>query len=310
MMSSSGRTQPSSSGSQRLATSPVYFTLCASSSSTSFGSSTRVVEKARDRWRPALRAALSCPRMAWSLTVTSATLSPREQRLELAVGDRPARPGASRYAWTSASSEQRSRGRTRRAATAAGRPRAAVAGASAARAGRARWIRLVPRLCSVSLGCQCAHRRSSPLRERQAVRRRRRPATWSPSPNSPCEHAQRQRVEHAPLDRPLQRPRAVHRVVALVDEQLSSRASVSSTCDLPVRQPPQQAAQLDVDDLRRGARGRAGGRTIDLVDAVQELRPEVRAQRVHHLPPRALVELGRPARAPARRCTGCRGSTS
>ena len=55
MMSRSGMIQPSSSGSQRLVTSPVYFTLRCSSSSTSFGSSTRVVVKARlsRSWRVA-----------------------------------------------------------------------------------------------------------------------------------------------------------------------------------------------------------------------------------------------------------------
>ncbi len=40
-----GTTQPSTSGSHRLTTSPEYFTLAASSSSTSFGSSMRVVVK-------------------------------------------------------------------------------------------------------------------------------------------------------------------------------------------------------------------------------------------------------------------------
>ena len=40
---SSGSTQPSSSGSQRLTLSPLYLTPRASSSSVSFGSSTRVV---------------------------------------------------------------------------------------------------------------------------------------------------------------------------------------------------------------------------------------------------------------------------
>src|SRR6185436_16561670 len=44
---SSGMTQPSTSGSQRLTNSPVYFTPEASSSSSSFGSSIRLVVKLR-----------------------------------------------------------------------------------------------------------------------------------------------------------------------------------------------------------------------------------------------------------------------
>ena len=57
---SSGMTQPSSSGSQRFITSPVYFTPLASSSSVSFGSSTRVTVKALVLASPAF----SVPRIA------------------------------------------------------------------------------------------------------------------------------------------------------------------------------------------------------------------------------------------------------
>ncbi len=53
-------TQPSSSGSQRFITSPVYFTPLASSSSVSFGSSTRVTVKALVLASPAF----SVPRIA------------------------------------------------------------------------------------------------------------------------------------------------------------------------------------------------------------------------------------------------------
>jgi hypothetical protein len=57
---SSGMTQPSSSGSQRFITSPVYLTPLASSSSVSFGSSTRVTVNALVLASPAL----SVPRIA------------------------------------------------------------------------------------------------------------------------------------------------------------------------------------------------------------------------------------------------------
>ena len=46
MISRKGSSQPMTSGSQRLTISPEYFTLAASSSSTSFGSSMRVVVNA------------------------------------------------------------------------------------------------------------------------------------------------------------------------------------------------------------------------------------------------------------------------
>ena len=70
-----------------------------------------------------------------------------------------------------------------------------------------------------------------------------------------------------------------------------------------------QAAQLDVDDLLHVLAAERVEED-DLVDPVQELRPEVLAQRVHHLTPRPFVD--RPAFG--RRALGdelrCRGSTS
>ena len=82
-MSISGIIQPSSSGSQRLTTSPVYFTLRCASSSTSFGSSTRVVVKAR---LLASCPSRSWPRIVWSLIVTSATLSAASSDLNSLYG--------------------------------------------------------------------------------------------------------------------------------------------------------------------------------------------------------------------------------
>ena len=61
--------QPSSSGSHRFSTSPVYFTPLASSSSVSFGSSTRVTVNVLVFASPVL----SVPRIAWSPIEISAT---------------------------------------------------------------------------------------------------------------------------------------------------------------------------------------------------------------------------------------------
>ena len=84
-------TQPRISGSQRLTTSPVYFTWWASSSSTSFGSSMRVDVNCVLALRPSPRGCFSLPVIAVSPTVTSDDLAAAHERLELAVGDRLAR---------------------------------------------------------------------------------------------------------------------------------------------------------------------------------------------------------------------------
>ena len=66
-------------------------------------------------------------------------------------------------------------------------------------------------------------------------------------------------------------------------------ASVSSTWIFRSSSRFDQAGELDVDDpLHVLAAERV--EEDDLVDPVQELRPEVRAQRVHHLAPRAFVD--------------------
>ena len=102
------------------------------------------------------------------------------------------------------------------------------------------------------------------------------------------QHAHRQRVEHPALDGPLQRPRAIRRVVALCDQHVL-RPVGQLDVDLAILEPLHEAAQLDVDDLPH-LLARQRVEEDDLVDAVEELRPEVLAQRVHHLAPRALVQ--------------------
>src|SRR6188474_3447193 len=61
------------------------------------------------------------------------------------------------------------------------------------------------------------------------------------------EHPHRQGVEHPALDRPLQRPRPVHRVIALGDQEILGPIA-ELHADLPTLEPPHQVLQLDIDD--------------------------------------------------------------
>src|SRR4051812_9554228 len=63
------------------------------------------------------------------------------------------------------------------------------------------------------------------------------------------EDLRRQRVLQAALDHPLQRPRAVDRVVAAVGQPLQGLA-VELDVDLAIGQQLAQAAELDLDDVR------------------------------------------------------------
>ena len=230
-------------------------------------------------------------------------LAAAHERLELAVRDR--RPGRRRGTTPAPSASSRSKPSTYQIAN----------------AGRAAERRRSPGLRSrgsmrgvVGVGTKhlqgrvgrdraaCPASTSRGLRRltgrRLVERRARRPSASttmrSPSRNSPSSTRMRQRIEHAPLDRPLERPRAVGRVVAFLDEQVFAAASVSSTRIFRSSSRFSKPAQLDVDDLLHVL---AAERVEDddLVDAVEELRPEVRPQRVHHLPPRALGRARRPA---------------
>ena len=96
-----------------------------------------------------------------------------------------------------------------------------------------------------------------------------------------------QRIEHAALNRPLQRPRAVGRIIPLAHELVPGRVGERDV-DLALLQPPGQPGDLDIDDLLH-VLAPEGVEEDDLVDPVQELRPEVLAKRVHDLPPCAFV---------------------
>jgi hypothetical protein len=57
---------------------------------------------------------------------------------------------------------------------------------------------------------------------------------------------------------------------------------------LPLRQPLHQAAQLYVDNLLHVVAPKCMEEN-NLIDTIEELRPEVGAQRLHHLAPRAFA---------------------
>src|SRR5207249_4134191 len=65
----------------------------------------------------------------------------------------------------------------------------------------------------------------------------------------PLEHGERQRILQQPLDRPLERPRAVHRVVAFRHDQLLRRRPHLEG-ELALRHEPLHALDLEIDDAR------------------------------------------------------------
>src|SRR6516162_6373812 len=82
-----------------------------------------------------------------------------------------------------------------------------------------------------------------------------------------------QRIQDPALDRALQRPRPVRRVIALLDDQIL-RAIGQLHSDLPILQPLDQPAQLDVDDVPHLVASQRM-EDDDLVHAVDELGPEM-----------------------------------
>ncbi len=85
----------------------------------------------------------------------------------------------------------------------------------------------------------------------------------------PFEDSQRQGIRQQFLDRPLQRPRPECRIVAFLEESLSSCRRHFQR-DLAVRQKIAQRLQLDVDDLRDLFFAEAL-EDDDVIDPVQEL---------------------------------------
>ena len=102
--------------------------------------------------------------------------------------------------------------------------------------------------------------------------------TVSPSREPPFEQRARERVLDEPLDRALERPRAVRRIPALLGEQLL-RLVRDLELDPPLREPLAQPRELQLDDVGE-LLARQRLEDDDLVDAVQELGPEAVAQLV------------------------------
>src|SRR5471032_2763160 len=103
----------------------------------------------------------------------------------------------------------------------------------------------------------------------------------------PFEHLQRERIQHLPLTRPLERPCAVRRVEAFLHEIFLGLVRQLHV-NLGLLEPLHQAPELDVDDLLQVLAAERVEED-DLVDPVQELGPEVLTQRLVHLAPRAFI---------------------
>src|ERR671912_332173 len=205
MISSTGTSHASTSGTQRLITSPAYLTPALSSSSTSFGSSMRVVVNVVGP-----SAFLSCPRMVVSPTATSATWPLRTRLLNSLYGIwRPV--GDSRYACASASITK-----------APSTHQMAV--------GRPGTDPFFPPDGSIGLG-----NRNLVFSEREAVGTRVHDDAISFAEFA-LQHAYRQLVQHALLDRPLQRTRAIHRIIPFLNEEFL-RGVCQLDLDLAVGEP-------------------------------------------------------------------------
>src|SRR5688572_8618533 len=103
------------------------------------------------------------------------------------------------------------------------------------------------------------------------------------------EHPQRQRIENAALDGALERAGPVHRIVTFGDDELARRFG-QLDMDLAILEPLQQAAELNVDDLLHMIEPERVEED-DLVNPVDEFRPEVLAQRLRDLPLHTFVQL-------------------
>src|SRR5687767_392528 len=92
------------------------------------------------------------------------------------------------------------------------------------------------------------------------------------------EHAQGKRIEEPPLQGAFDRTRPVHWIITLTDEEIF-RTFAQLNRDLPVTETFEQAAQLNFDDLLDVCLVQRVEKH-DFVDAIDELRTEVRAQRI------------------------------
>src|SRR3972149_5417861 len=88
------------------------------------------------------------------------------------------------------------------------------------------------------------------------------------------------------LDDPLERPRAVHRIVTLLSESLAGRVG-EFQCHLAILEHMTQPSQLDLDDLSNLFTGE-GAEDDHFIDAVEKLGPQVATKLLHHPRPEFL----------------------
>src|SRR6185312_1251277 len=98
-------------------------------------------------------------------------------------------------------------------------------------------------------------------------------------PELAAQNPLRQRVLHLLLDGTLQRPGAVHRVEPGLAEQVA-RLVIERELDVPFEQALAQVLELDVDDAADLLHAERAEHD-DVVDAVDELRPEVLLHDLH-----------------------------
>src|ERR1700680_4166524 len=95
-----------------------------------------------------------------------------------------------------------------------------------------------------------------------------------------AQDALRKRILDLLLDRALQRPRAVHRIEARLADQIA-RLVIQVELHIAIEHPPPQVVELDFHD-RANLLGAQRMEHDDVVDAVDELGPEVLLHGLHH----------------------------
>src|SRR5882762_5222995 len=100
-----------------------------------------------------------------------------------------------------------------------------------------------------------------------------------PGHEIPAQNLLRQGVLDLRLNRPLQGPRAIHRIEARFAD-LVARVIVQPQSDVALRQSLPQASQLDIDDGPNLLTSE-GMKHHDLIDPVDEFRPEMLGHHLH-----------------------------
>ena len=140
---------------------------------------------------------------------------------------------------------------------------------------------MVGRSYARSTGVNRPARRLPALRRTGARTRARRPGVRDDGValrEPPFEELERERVLDQALDRALQRPRAVRRVPALLREQLLRRSVTSRSIRRSASRARSRASWSST--ISASCSRVSGSNDDDLVDAIQELRPEAVAQLV------------------------------